>query len=41
MLKDQDRIFQNIYGIKGQGLGFAKSIGDWSNTAELVQKGRD
>lgn len=41
MLKDQDRIFQNIYGLKGQGLDFAKSIGDWSNTAELIQKGRD
>ncbi len=41
MLKDQDRIFQNIYGLKGQGLAFAQSIGDWSNTAELMQKGRD
>lgn len=41
MLKDQDRIFQNIYGLKGQGLDFARSIGDWSDTAELIQKGRD
>ncbi len=41
MLKDQDRIFQNIYGLKGQSLSLAQSIGDWSNTAELIQKGRD
>ncbi len=41
MLKDSDRIFQNIYGLKGSGLEVAKSIGDWDGTADLIAKGRE
>ena len=41
MLKDSDRIFQNIYGFKGSGLSTANSIGDWKNTKKLIAKGRE
>jgi NADH-quinone oxidoreductase subunit F len=41
MLKDEDRIFQNIYGFKGSGLDTAKSIGDWKNTKKIIAKGRE
>tara|TARA_B100000674_G_scaffold496458_1_gene526716 strand:- start:1063 stop:2352 length:1290 start_codon:yes stop_codon:yes gene_type:complete len=41
MLKDSDRIFQNIYGFKGSGLSTAKSIGDWKNTKKFIAKGRE
>lgn len=41
MLKDKDRIFQNIYGFKGTGLDAAKSVGDWEGTKELIAKGRE
>lgn len=41
MLKDSDRIFKNIYGLKGKGLDVAKSIGDWKDTKEILGKGRD
>ncbi len=40
MLKDQDRIFQNIYGLKDSSLAGAKAIGDWDNTKALIDKGR-
>ena len=41
MLRDEDRIFTNIYGFRGVDLGAAKSRGDWDNTADLIKKGRD
>ena len=41
MLRDEDRIFTNIYGFRGADLGTAKSLGDWDNTADLIKKGRD
>ncbi|MCW8835674.1 MAG: NADH-quinone oxidoreductase subunit NuoF [Rhodospirillales bacterium] len=41
MLKDQDRIFQNIYGFKGRGLEAARSVGDWDGTKDILAKGRD
>ena len=40
MLRDEDRIFTNIYGSRGADLGTAKSRGDWDNTADLIKKGR-
>ena len=40
MLKDSDRIFQNIYGLKDTSLAGARAIGDWDGTAELIAKGR-
>ena len=41
MLRDEDRIFTNIYGLEGADLGAAKTRGDWDKTAELIKKGRD
>jgi NADH-quinone oxidoreductase subunit F len=41
MLRDQDRIFTNIYGFDDVGLKGAKKRGDWSQTKELVAHGRD
>ena len=41
MLRDEDRIFTNIYGFHSADLAAAKSRGDWDNTADLIKKGRD
>jgi len=41
MLKDQDRIFTNIYGFGDWRLAGAKSRGDWSNTKDILAKGAD
>ncbi|NQV48302.1 MAG: NADH-quinone oxidoreductase subunit NuoF [Rhodospirillaceae bacterium] len=41
MLKDSDRIFQNIYGLKDTSLAGAKAIGDWDGTKKLITKGRE
>lgn len=40
-LKDQDRIFQNIYGHHGDTLKDAMKIGDWYRTKDLILKGPD
>ncbi len=41
MLKDQDRIFTNLYGMQDRSLKGAKARGAWDGTAALVAKGRD
>ena len=41
MLKDQDRIFQNLYNDKGSDVAASQSRGDWVNTKEITEKGRD
>ena len=41
MLKDEDRIFQNLYGIHDPGLKSAMSRGAWSGTKKFIDKGRD
>jgi NADH-quinone oxidoreductase subunit F len=41
MLKDQDRIFTNIYGWSDPGLRAAKARGDWDGTAKLLKLGHD
>ncbi len=41
MLKDQDRIFTNLYGNQGWELEAAKTRGDWDGTKDLISKGRD
>ena len=41
MLKDEDRIFTNLYGLGEAGLAGARKRGDWDGTAELIGKGRD
>jgi NADH dehydrogenase (ubiquinone) flavoprotein 1 len=40
-LKDQDRIFQNLYGHHGTDLKSAKKYGDWHKTKEIISKGHD
>ncbi|WP_128253662.1 NADH-quinone oxidoreductase subunit NuoF [Falsirhodobacter deserti] len=41
MLKDQDRIFQNIYGMHDRTLAGAQKRGLWDNTAGILANGRD
>ena len=41
MLKDQDRIFTNIYGWADSSLKAAKTRGDWDGTAKLLKLGHD
>ena len=41
MLKDQDRIFQNLYNDNGSDVVSSQKRGDWVNTKELITKGRD
>jgi NADH-quinone oxidoreductase subunit F len=41
MLKDQDRIFTNIYGFGDKSLKGAQSRGDWDNTKALLALGRE
>ncbi len=36
MLKDEDRIFTNLYGWFDAGLAGARKRGDWSNTKEIL-----
>jgi NADH-quinone oxidoreductase subunit F len=41
MLRDQDRIFTNIYGFADGGLKGARARGDWDDTKSLVARGRE
>ena len=41
MLRDEDRIFQNLYGELDWRLAGACARGDWDGTAGLIAKGRD
>jgi len=41
MLRDQDRIFTNLYGIHDWRLKGARTRGDWDNTKDIIAKGRD
>jgi len=41
MLRDEDRIFTNLYGFEDFGLEPARARGDWDNTKDLILKGRD
>ena len=41
MLKDEDRIFTNLYGSQAWDLKAARERGDWANTKELIVKGRE
>lgn len=40
-LKDQDRIFTNLYGSHGADLKTAQKYGDWYKTKEIIDKGHD
>jgi NADH-quinone oxidoreductase subunit F len=41
MLKDADRIYQNLYGLHDWRLAGARARGDWDGIAEILAKGRD
>jgi NADH-quinone oxidoreductase subunit F len=41
MLRDEDRIFTNLYGQHDWRLAGARRRGDWDGTKELILKGRD
>ena len=41
MLKDKDRIFQNLYNDKGSDLISSKERGDWKDTKALCEKGKE
>lgn len=40
-LRNEDRIFSNLYGTFGWNLSAAQSRGDWDNTAAVIAKGSD
>ena len=40
MLKDQDRIFTNLYGMHDRTLKGAQARGHWDGTADIIKKGR-
>jgi NADH-quinone oxidoreductase subunit F len=41
MLRDQDRIFTNLYGEQSPWIEGARARGDWSNTKDLILLGRE
>ena len=41
MLKDEDRVFTNLYGFQDWGLEAAYKRGDWDNTKSILDKGPD
>jgi len=41
MLKDEDRIFTNLYGMHDRSLAGARARGHWDGTKDLLAKGRD
>jgi NADH-quinone oxidoreductase subunit F len=41
MLKDDDRIFTNLYGMHDRSLKGARARGHWDGTAQFIEKGRD
>ena len=41
MLKDEDRIFTNLYGLEDPGLAGARKRGDWDDTKALIELGHD
>jgi NADH-quinone oxidoreductase subunit F len=41
MLRDEDRIFTNLYGFQDFRLAGARARGDWDGTKAILEKGRD
>lgn len=41
LLRDEDRIYTNLYGWGDAGLKAAKKRGDWDKTASFIKKGAD
>ena len=38
MLKDEDRIFQNLYNDKGSDVESSKKRGDWIGTTDIIKR---
>ena len=41
MLKDEDRIFKNLYNDLGWEINFAIKRGDWIQTKDIILKGKE
>ena len=41
MLKDEDRIFKNLYNDLGWEVDSAVNRGDWLQTKEFIEKGKE
>ena len=41
MLKDEDRIFKNLYNDLGWEIESAIQRGDWSQTKDIISKGKE
>ena len=41
MLRDEDRIFTNLYGMADRSLAGARSRGHWDGTAGIIARGKD
>ena len=41
MLKDEDRIFKNLYNDLGWEIDSAIKRGDWSHTKDIISKGKE
>ena len=41
MLRDEDRIFTNLYGLDDPGLTGARRRGDWDGARDILARGRD
>ena len=41
MLRDEDRIYTNLYGFESPFLKGAQARGDWDGTRAILDKGRD
>ena len=41
MLKEEDKIFKNLYNNLGYSLEESLKRSDWSNTKEVISKGRE
>ena len=37
MLKEKDKIFSNLYGVKASGIDSVISSGHWENTAKVLK----
>lgn len=41
LLRDEDRVYTNLYGFQSFNLEAARKRGDWEGTKELIEKGRE
>ena len=41
MLRDEDRIFTNLYNDLGADILSSQKRGDWKNTSEIIKKGKE